>query len=118
MGSEMRDACREVTLSSGEPIRVRGARPMDAEETAALGVLVDAARALHAAEHPADPGAEALWARLASRAEELGILRRDAARACGVRPSVVTRIAQGIMPRADDLAAIERWLAAQEAPGP
>jgi hypothetical protein len=35
-----------------------------------------------------------------------------------VRPSTVVRIGQGIMPDEDDLAAIERWLAAQELPGP
>jgi hypothetical protein len=113
---EHADACRPVTLPSGEPIRVRGARPMDARETAALGVLVDAARALHAAGHPPNPAAEALWARLDAAAGAAGIRRHQVARECGVRPSVVTRIAQGCMPEAGDLAAIERWLAA-EPPG-
>jgi hypothetical protein len=110
-----RDECREVTLPSGEPIHVRGARPMNTEEVAALGILVDAVRAKHATEHPPNPAAEALYARLAARAESAGIRLRDAAREAGVRPSVLTRIAQGYMPGEDDLAAIEAWLGGTDA---
>lgn len=107
---ESRDACRPVTLPSGESIRVRSTRPMDAEETAALGEIVDAARRKMAAEHPPNPAAEALWARVTARCDASGILRRDAAHQAGVRPSTLTRIAQGIMPGGDELAAIEAWL--------
>lgn len=107
---EPRDACRPVKLPSNETIRVRGARPLNAEETAALGEVVDAARRKLTAEHPPNPAAEALWARVAARCDARGILRRDAAHEAGVRPSVLTRIAQGVMPDGDDLAAIEAWL--------
>jgi hypothetical protein len=108
---EPRDSCHEVTLPSGEPIRVRGAGEMSPEAVAALGELVDAARRMHAASHPPNLAAEALWARLNARADASGIRRRDAAHEAGVRPSVVVRIGQGIMPDETDLAAIERWIA-------
>ena len=107
---EPRDECRPVALPSNETIRVRGGRPMSADETAAFGEVVAAARRKMAAEHPPNPGAEALWARMAAHCEARGILRRDAAHEAGVRPSTVTRIAQGHMPDGDELAAIERWL--------
>jgi hypothetical protein len=108
--AEPRDECREVTLPSGEPVRYRGSGELSPEAVAALGELVDAARAWHAAEHPEDPAATALWRRLRAVADARGLLMREVAHECGVRPSVVTRIAQGYMPDGHNLAAIERWL--------
>lgn len=108
--SEPRDSCRLVTLPSGEQIRVRGSGKMSPEAAAALGELVDAARAKLAAEHPPNPAAEALWARLTARADTLGIRMRDLAHEADVRPSTLTRIAQGYMPGGEELLAIERWL--------
>lgn len=113
---EPRDECRPVALPSGETIRMRGGRPLDLEETVALGKIVDAARAMHAAEHPANPAAEALWSRLLARAGERGISLRDAAREAGVRPSRLLRVAQGYMPDDADLAAIDAWLARGTSP--
>jgi hypothetical protein len=111
---EPRDTCREVTLPSGEPIRVRGAGVMGPDDVAALSTIVDAVRAMHAAEHPENPATEALWDRLRAAADARDLWMRDVAHECGVRPSVVTRIAQGIMPVEGDLATLERWLAERE----
>lgn len=60
---EPRDECRDVTLASGETIRMRGRRGLGPAGVAALGELVEAARA-KAAENPPDPGAPELWARI------------------------------------------------------
>ena len=107
---EPRDACRPVTLPSGETIRVRSGAPINAEAAAALGEFVDAARRLDAAEHPPNPAAEALWARLRAVLDARGIGLRDAARQAGVRFSTLFHIGQGHMPDEADMAAIERWL--------
>lgn len=108
------DTCRPVTLPSGEMIRVRTSGPLDPAEAAALGEVVDAARARLAAEHPADEGAEALWNRV-NRARCDAFLR-DAARQAGVRPVALYRLMQGRMPQGRELAAIEAWLTASEVP--
>lgn len=104
------DECREVTLPSGESIRVRAAGEMSPEVVAALGEIVDAARRMHAAEHPPNPATEALWARLTVCLDARGVRLRDAATEAGVRFSVLFRIGQGYLPDAADLASIERWL--------
>lgn len=106
---EPRDTCREVTLPSGEPIRVRGADDMSPEAIAALGEIVDAVRAWHAAEHPPDDGAEELWTRIDQTLG--GLTLREAARQAGVPFSALFRVAQGRMPEGEQLAAIENWLA-------
>lgn len=108
--AEPRDECREVTLPSGEPIRVRGAGEMSPEAVAALGEIVDAARRM-AAEQPVDDGARELWARLDAARKSDCLSLRDVARQAGVRFSTLFRVGQGRMPSAEELAAIERWLA-------
>ncbi len=104
------DSCRPVTLPSGETIRMRGAGEMSPEAAAALGEIVEAARRKMAVEHPENPDAVALWHRLLGTADARGVRLRDAATESGVRPWVLLRIAQGIMPDRDALAAIENWL--------
>lgn len=108
--SDPRDECREVTLPSGEQIRVRAAGPMSAEAVAALGDLVDAARRKMAVEHPPEPGTHELYERLRARMNELDISLRGVAFQTGVRFAVLFRIGQGLMPDGEDLAAIETWL--------
>jgi hypothetical protein len=112
---EPRDACRPVRLPSGETIRVRSSAPLDEEAAAALGEFVDAARRLHAAGHPPNPVAEALWARLRAVLDARGIGLRDAAHQAGVRFSALFRIGQGYMPDDGDMALIEAWLEAHDA---
>jgi len=104
------DSCRPVLLPSGEPIRVRGADPMGPEAVAALGEVVAAARARRAAEHPPDPAAVALWGRLYAmlRRERMSSFRM--ASQAGVAFSVLSRLRNGYMPDATDLATIEAWL--------
>lgn len=108
--AEPADSCRPVTLPSGETVRVRGAREMTGLEAAALGELVDAARRKMAAENPPEPGSAALYERIRARCDTFDLSLRDAAREAGVRFSTLFRVGQGIMPGADDLAAIEAWL--------
>lgn len=112
---EPRDQCRDVTLPSGERIRVRGRGGLGPAGVAALGELVDAVRAKAAAENPADEGSEALYERI--EAARGGLTRRQVAAQAGVRFSVLFRIGQGRMPTGEDLAAIERWPAAAESTG-
>lgn len=107
--SEPRDECREVTLPSGEPIRVRGAGEMSPEAVAALGELVDAARRM-AAEQPVDDGAPELWVRLDAARTPDCLSLRDVAQQVGVRFSTLFRIGQGRMPVDVDLARISAWL--------
>lgn len=108
---EPRDECREVTLPSGEAIRMRGAGPMSPEAVAALGELVDAARRKMAAEHSPEPGTAELYERLRARMDVLDVSLRGVAFQTGVRFSTLFRIGQGLLPDGDNLAAIERWLA-------
>ena len=112
--SEPSDECRPVTLPSGETLRVRGAEPMGPEAVAALGEVVTAARARMAAERPPNPAAEALWGRLygALRQERMSSFRM--APQAGVAFSVVSRLRNGYMPDAADLAKIEAWLIERE----
>jgi hypothetical protein len=112
--AEPRDECREVTLPSGELMRVRGAGEMSPEAVAALGELVDAARRM-AAEQPVDDGAPELWGRLDAVREPDCLSLRDVAQQAGVRFSTLFRIGQGRMPNTEDMAAIERWLKNGEA---
>ena len=107
---ESLDACRPVTLPSGETIRVRGAEPMNAAAIAAFGEVLDAVRRRHTAEHPPNPAAEALWARLEACGEARDVRPRQAAHQAGVSPAVMYRIAQGHMPGDADSALIEAWL--------
>lgn len=112
---EPRDSCRPVTLPSGETIRVRGAEPMDAAAIAAFGDVMDAVRRRHAAAHPPDPAAEALWARLRAVLDAQDIGLRDAAREAGVRFSTLFRIGQGYVPDQADMTLIKAWLEAHDA---
>lgn len=107
--SEARDKCRPVTLPSGVTIRLCGRPEPGPQDVAALDALVTAARALHAAEHPVDEAAAALWVRIEPALDHYGTLRKIA-RAAGVRPAVLFRLRQGIAPDDQDRAAIERWL--------
>jgi len=107
-----RDECRPVTLPSGETIPVLGGRDPSPAGVAALGVLVEAVRRKAAAERPPDDGAAELHARI--EAARGGRTLRDVAAEAGVRFSGLFRIGQGRMPGADDLAAVEAWLASQE----
>lgn len=111
---EPRDECRDVEPASGETIRVRGRGGLGPAGVAALSELVEAARA-KAAEISPDPGAPQLWARIeAALNPDSAIPLRDAAKAAGVRFSVLFRVRQGRMPGPADLAAIETWLAGRE----
>lgn len=102
--------CRPVTLPSGETIPVLGSEPMSAEGAAALGELIEAARAKHAAEHPENPSATALYLRCEAVRNDRVMFWSEAAREAGVRFSVMTRLANGRMPGPEDLALIEAWL--------
>lgn len=104
------DTCRPVTLPSGETVRVRGACDPTLEEVEAISEVLDAARARFLAERPPNPAADMLYSRLTVRTVERDILMRDVAKEAGVRLSTVVRIAQGIMPGDEDMAAIEAWL--------
>lgn len=106
-----RDSCRDVSLPSGEVVRVRGRGGLGPAGVAALGELVDATRCL-AAQNPPDAGAPELFARITAARGDRTL--RECARLAGVRFSVLFRIGQGRMPGGGDLAAIERWLAAFE----
>ena len=107
---EPRDECRDVELASGEVVRVRGRGGLGPAGVAALSELVEAARS-KAAETPPDPGAPALWARIEAALDpDSPIPLRGAAKAAGVRFSVLFRVRQGRMPDPVDLAAIETWL--------
>ena len=105
---EQRDSCRDVTLPSGEVIRVRGRGALGPAGVAALGELVDAVRAL-AAENPPDDGAPELFTRIEAARGDRSL--RECARLAGLRFAVLFRVGQGRMPGGGDLAAIERWLA-------
>lgn len=107
--SEPRDICREVTLPSGDVIRLRGETEPDAADLAALDDIFAAARRLAEKRNPPDEGAPELWARL--EAARGGRTLRECARLAGVRFAVLFRIGQGRMPGPEDLELIERWLA-------
>lgn len=109
---EPRDECRPVTLASGETIRVRGRRGLGPAGVAALSELVAAVRA-KAAENPPDEGTGVLYERIEAARGPLNW--RQVAAEAGVKFSVLFRIGQGRMPGGEDLAAIETWLAAEEA---
>lgn len=112
MMREPRDECRDVTLPSGEVVRVRGRGGLGPAGVAALSGLLEAVRA-KAAETPPDPGAPQLWARIEATLDPTGAFPlREAAKAAGVRFSVLFRVRQGRMPGGEDLAAIETWLTA------
>lgn len=112
------DECRAVELPSGEVVRVRGRGGLGPAGVAALSELVEAVRA-KAAESPPDPGAPQLWARVEAVLDpDSPTPLREAAKAAGVRFSVLFRIRQGRMPGGEDLAAIETWLAAHEENNP
>lgn len=107
------DECRPVTLPSGETIAVLGGRELSPAGVAAMGELVEAVRR-KAAENTPDPDAAALWARIdtARRAADLSL--REMAGLTGVTFKTLFRTAQGRMPCADDLAAVEAWLTERE----
>jgi len=104
--------CRPVTLESGETVPVLGDEPLSARGVAALAELIEAARAKHAAENPPDEGAPELFERIEAARGDRSL--RECARLAGVRFAVLFRIRQGRMPGAQDPAAIEAWLAAQD----
>ena len=108
------DQCRDVELDSGEVVRVRGRGGLGPAGVAALSELVEAVRA-NAAENPPESGAPALWARVEAALDpDSPFPLRGAAKAAGVRFSVLFRVRQGRMPGPADLAAIEDWLATVE----
>lgn len=113
--TEPRDECRPVTLPSGETIPVLGARELSPAGVAALGELVESGRR-KAAQNPPDPDAAELWARIDTARRTAGLSLREVSALTGVRFAVLFRTMQGRMPDAGDLAAVEAWLAAQEAP--
>jgi hypothetical protein len=116
---EPSDECREVTLPSGETIRVRGRGGLGPAGVAALGELVDLVRAKQSVENPPDEGAAELWARVEAALDAgPAFPLREAARRAGVKFSTLFRIAQGRMPGEADLELIEAWLAPQESPPP
>ncbi len=108
------DTCRPVALPSGETVLVRGRGGLGPAGVAALAEVVEAARAKHAAEHPPDPGAEELYGRLHAVCGRLGLPRYQAAKAIGVRHSVLVRLAQGRLPCGEDQTALQAWLENQE----
>ena len=110
---EPRERCRDVTLKSGETIRVRGRRSLGPTGVAALSDLVEAARA-KAAETPPDEGSDVLYERIEATRGPLNW--RQVAAQSGVKFSVLFRIGQGRMPGSEDRAAIETWLAASGHP--
>lgn len=116
-----RDECRPVTLPSGETIPVLGSEPLSPQGAAAIRELVEVVRAKMAAENPPDLGAADLYVRVRA-AWDRGALwasRRPAyetAKQAGVKLSVLTRLANGRMPDAEDLARIEEWLARGASP--
>lgn len=109
---EPRDSCRDVTLPSGETIRVRGRGGLGPAGVAALAELVEAARAKAAADNPPDDGTDVLYARIETARGPLNW--RQVAALAGVKFSVLFRIGQGRMPGTEDLAAIETWLEARD----
>jgi len=112
------DSCRPVTLPSGETILVRARGGLGPAGVAALAEVVGAARALHAAEHPPDPGAEELYGRVDAVCARLKLPRYQAAKAIGVRHSVLVRLAQGHLPCSGDQTALQVWLEIQESTEP
>lgn len=105
------DQCSDVTLPSGDAVRVRGRGALDAADIAALAELVEAARAKAAALNPPDPDAAKSRARLDMVRRARGVSLREMGAACGVKFSVLFRAAQGRMPGEADRAAVEAWLA-------
>jgi len=112
------DSCRPVTLPSGETILVRARGGLGPAGVAALAEVVEAVRALHAAQSPPDLGAEDLYRRVDAVCARLRLPRYQAAKAIGVRYSVLVRLAQGCLPCGGDRTALEAWLEAQESAGP
>lgn len=110
--------CRPVTLPSGETVLVRGRGGLGPAGVAALGEIVEAARVLHKAEHPPDPGAEDLCARVDAVCGRLGLSRYEMARTAGVRFSALVRLAHGRLPCGGDSAALEAWLETQDSADP
>jgi hypothetical protein len=112
------DSCRPVALPSGETVLVRARGGLGPVGVAALAEVVEAARAKHAAEHPPDPGAGELYGRVDAVCKRLGMPRYQAAKAIGVRHSVLVRLAQGRLPCGGDRTALEAWLESQESAEP
>lgn len=111
---EPRHECRDVPLESGEVVRVRGRGGLGPAGVDALSELVEAVRA-KAAETLPDPGAPQLWARIEAALDpDRPTPLREAAKAAGVRFSVLFRVRQGRMPGPAGLGAIKTWLAGQE----
>lgn len=111
---EPHDECRAVELPSGQPILLRGGKPPDAADLAALDAVAAAAQRLHEQHHRTAPDAAALWARIDNTRRPAGISLRDVSAACGVPFRVLFRLAQGVMCDAHEQTAIETWLAARE----
>lgn len=111
---EQRDSCRDVTLPSGEVIRVRGRGGLGSAGVAALGELVDAVR-VKAAENPPDAGAPEMFGRIESARGDRTL--RECAHEASVKLSVLFRIGQGAMPALDDLAKVKAWLQRQSGGG-
>lgn len=103
----MTDQCRPVALPTGETIRARGAEPMTEQDAAALATVVAAACGLIP---PPPLEAVELYARLDAVRADRGLSWRELAREAGVRPSVPSRLANGILPGAEDQARLDQWL--------
>lgn len=106
------DECRPVVLPSGETVRLRGSEPIGADGIAALATVVAAAQRRFEAEHPANAEAAALYELLDAARLARGMTWRQVAREAGIASSLVTRIAQGLMPDAPVVVALEQWASA------
>ncbi len=106
-----RDQCRPVELPDGQVVIVRGDREPTAEGIAALAEIVAAAQRHHELLHPPHPAAADLYARLDAARTQLGVTWRELARLVGAPASVLTRLAQGIVPDEPVRGALEAWLA-------
>lgn len=106
-----RNECRPVELPDGQVVIVRGNRELDAAGVAAVSEIVAAAQRHHELLHPQDPAAAGLYARLDAARIALDVTWRELARQTGAPASVLTRLAQGVVPTEPTLGALEAWLA-------
>lgn len=114
--SEPRDTCRPVVLPSGQTVVIRSEVEPTGESLAAVKDIMAAALRLAQERSRPDPGAEALWSRVAAARGDRTL--RECAHEAGVKFSVLFRVGQGRMPPTEDLARIEAWLAAGASEAP
>jgi hypothetical protein len=109
----MADECRPVMLPTRETILVRGSGPYTGQGVAALAEVVATARRM---TPPPSPEAVDLHGRLDAVRTRWALLWRGVATEAGVRPSVLSRLANGIMPDEGDRGRLESWLRTQGDP--